>query len=36
MKLGIVTPVLKLLQRAHSQWEQTECYSDIYAILKEA
>ena len=36
MKLGIVTPGLTLLPRAHAQWEETATFADIVAIVQEA
>src|SRR5258705_9920030 len=36
MKLGIVTPVLTLLPRAHATWEQTGTFADVVAIVREA
>jgi probable F420-dependent oxidoreductase len=36
LKLGIVTPVLTLLPRAHAQWEETASFEDVVAIVKEA
>ena len=36
MKLGIVTPALTLLPRAHAQWEETATFADIVAIVKAA
>ena len=36
MKLGIVTPVLTLLPRAHAQWETTGTLADIVGITREA
>ena len=35
MKLGIVTPGLTLLPRAHAQWEETAGFADIVAIVQE-
>lgn len=36
MKLGIVTPGLTLLPRAHAQWEETATFADITGIVQEA
>ena len=36
MKLGIVTPVLTMLPRAHAQWEETAPFSDVVDIVREA
>jgi len=36
VKLGIVTPGLTLLPRAHAHWEETAALSDIVAIVQEA
>ena len=36
MKLGIVTPALTLLPRAHAQWEETATYTDVVDIVREA
>ena len=36
MKLGIVTPGLTLLPRAHAHWEETADFADIVAIVQEA
>jgi probable F420-dependent oxidoreductase len=36
LKLGIVTPVLTLLPRAHAQWEETATFADVVAIVQEA
>jgi probable F420-dependent oxidoreductase len=36
LKLGIVTPVLTLLPRAHAQWEETASFSDVIEIVREA
>jgi probable F420-dependent oxidoreductase len=36
VKLGIVTPGLTLLPRAHAQWEETATFADIIAIVQEA
>ena len=36
MKLGIVTPVLTLLPRAHAIWEATGTFADVTAIVQEA
>ena len=36
MKLGIVTPGLTLLPRAHAQWEETADFADIVGIVQEA
>ena len=36
MKLGIVTPVLTLLPRAHARWEETAGFDDVVAIVQEA
>ena len=36
MKLGIVTPVLTLLPRAHAGWEEEGSFDDVVAIVQEA
>jgi probable F420-dependent oxidoreductase len=36
LKLGIVTPGLTLLPRAHAQWEETATFADIVGIVQEA
>lgn len=36
MKLGIVTPALTLLPRAHAQWEATASFADVIAVVQEA
>lgn len=36
MKLGIVTPVLTLLPRAHARWEETGTLADVVDIAREA
>ncbi len=36
MKLGIVTPILTLLPRAHARWEETGTFDDVVAIVQEA
>jgi len=36
VKLGIVTPVLTLLPRAHAQWEQDGSFDDVIAVVREA
>jgi probable F420-dependent oxidoreductase len=36
MKLGIVTPVLTLLPRAHASWEETATLADVVAVVQEA
>ncbi|MDQ1476249.1 MAG: hypothetical protein QOE62_1478 [Actinomycetota bacterium] len=36
MKLGIVTPGLTMLPRAHAQWEATATFADIVGIVQEA
>jgi probable F420-dependent oxidoreductase len=36
MKLGIVTPVLTLLPRAHATWEDTGTFADIVGIVQSA
>jgi probable F420-dependent oxidoreductase len=36
LKLGIVTPVLTLLPRAHATWEETGTFADVVAIVREA
>jgi probable F420-dependent oxidoreductase len=36
VKLGIVTPGLTLLPRAHAHWEETAAFADIVAIVQEA
>jgi probable F420-dependent oxidoreductase len=36
MKLGIVTPVLTMLPRAHAQWEETATFDDVVTVVQEA
>jgi len=36
VKLGIVTPVLTLLPRAHARWEETATFDDVIAIVQAA
>ena len=36
MKLGIITPALTLLPRAHAQWEETADVATIVGIVREA
>ena len=36
MKLGIITPVLTMIPRAHAQWEETASFADIIDIVKDA
>ncbi len=36
MKLGIVTPALTLLPRAHATWEETATLDDIVGVVREA
>src|ERR1700704_6708082 len=36
MKIGIVTPVLTLLPRAHARWEETGTLDDVVDIAREA
>jgi probable F420-dependent oxidoreductase len=36
VKLGIVTPALTMLPRAHAQWEEDASFADIVAIVQEA
>ncbi|HTL86653.1 MAG TPA: TIGR03619 family F420-dependent LLM class oxidoreductase [Acidimicrobiia bacterium] len=36
MKLGIVTPILTLLPRAHAQWEEDGSFDDVIAVVQEA
>jgi probable F420-dependent oxidoreductase len=36
LKLGIVTPALTLLPRAHAQWEETASFDDVVAVVQEA
>ena len=36
MKLGIVTPALTLLPRAHAEWEETADVATIVDIVREA
>ena len=36
MKLGIVTPVLTMIPRAHAQWEETASFADIVPIVQDA
>src|SRR4051812_17716725 len=35
-KLGIVTPVLTMLPRAHAAWEETAAFSDVVTIARAA
>jgi probable F420-dependent oxidoreductase len=36
VKLGIVTPVLTLLPRAHARWEENASFADVVDIVREA
>ena len=36
LKLGIVTPVLTLLPRAHAAWEETGTFAEVVGIVREA
>jgi probable F420-dependent oxidoreductase len=36
VKLGIVTPVLTLLPRAHASWEETASFDDVAHVVREA
>jgi probable F420-dependent oxidoreductase len=36
VKLGIVTPVLTLLPRAHASWEETATFDDVLHVVSEA
>ena len=36
MKLGIVTPVLTMLPRAHAQWEETATFADVVPLIQAA
>ena len=36
LKLGIVTPVLTLLPRAHATWEETGTFADVIGLVQEA
>jgi probable F420-dependent oxidoreductase len=36
LRLGIVTPVLTLLPRAHARWEETGTFADVVDIVCEA
>lgn len=36
LKLGIITPVLTLLPRAHATWEESGTFADVVAIVREA
>jgi probable F420-dependent oxidoreductase len=36
MRLGIVTPVLTLLPRAHATWEESGTFADVVAVVREA
>jgi probable F420-dependent oxidoreductase len=36
LKLGIVTPVLTLLPRAHATWEESGTFADVAAIVQAA
>jgi probable F420-dependent oxidoreductase len=36
MKIGIVTPVLTMLPRAHATWEETATFADVVDIVCEA
>jgi len=36
LKLGIVTPVLTMLPRAHAGWEETATFADVVAVVEAA
>jgi probable F420-dependent oxidoreductase len=36
VKIGVVTPVLTLLPRAHARWEETGTLADVVGIVREA
>lgn len=36
LELGIVTPVVTLLPRAHATWEETGTFADVVTIVREA
>jgi probable F420-dependent oxidoreductase len=36
VKLGIVTPVLTLLPRAHASWEESASFDDVVHVVREA
>jgi probable F420-dependent oxidoreductase len=36
VKLGLVTPVLTMLPRAHATWEESATFDDVVAIVQEA
>ena len=36
MRLGIITPVLTLLPRAHARWEETATWDDVVAMVEAA
>jgi probable F420-dependent oxidoreductase len=36
VKLGLVTPVLTMLPRAHATWEQSATFDDVVAVVQEA
>jgi len=36
VKLGIITPVLTMIPRAHAQWEENASFADIVDIVKDA
>jgi probable F420-dependent oxidoreductase len=36
MQLGIVTPVLTMLPRAHARWEETAAFSSVVAVVQAA
>jgi probable F420-dependent oxidoreductase len=36
LKLGIVTPALTLLPRAHAQWEETASFADVVEVVQSA
>jgi probable F420-dependent oxidoreductase len=36
VKLGIVTPILTLLPRAHARWEESGTFDDVVAVVQEA
>jgi probable F420-dependent oxidoreductase len=36
VKLGIVTPVLTMLPRAHARWEEDASFADVIAVVQEA
>jgi probable F420-dependent oxidoreductase len=36
VRIGIVTPVLTLLPRAHATWEEAGTFADVVAVVREA